>query len=76
MIYKKQESDGYTKVGAGACQLQCRNPYMSRLGVIHSDVAPAASDKPEFIYKGDGPHTTPQDAATLYADAVSKGLLS
>ena len=58
MIYTKQESDGYTKVSAGACQLQCKNSYRSRLGIIHSDVAPAALDKPEFIYKGDGPYIT------------------
>jgi len=58
MRYLKKESDGYTKVAAGACQLQCRNHFMTRIGVIHSDVAPAASEKPDFIYSGGGVYET------------------
>jgi len=58
MIYTKQESDGYTKVAAGACQFQCKIPFMASLGVIHSDVAPAATAIPDFTYNGVGPFET------------------
>ena len=52
MIYSKKATDGYTKVGAGAVQLQCKR-LGTTLAVIHSDVAPAATDAPDFTIDGD-----------------------
>ena len=52
MIYSKTATDGYTKVAAGACQLQCKRTDTT-LGVIHSDVAPSPLDIPDFAIYGD-----------------------
>jgi len=47
--YTKQLSDGYIKVAPGACQLQCK-VNGNKLGVIHNDTAPSATDAPEFVF--------------------------
>jgi hypothetical protein len=69
MIYNKQESDGYTKVTAGAAQLQSSKPTIG-LGVIHSDAAPSADTSPDFIFHGVGPHET-LGSADCYVKVLS-----
>jgi len=58
MVYVKNSNDGYIKVSSGACQLQCYSKFVNRLGVIHSDAAPAADADPEFIFGGITPEVT------------------
>ncbi len=70
MIYTKQESDGYTKVAAGACQLQCSGVGVI-LGVIHTDTAPEATDAYEFSLTSGKIHTT-LGRADCYVKVLSK----
>ena len=52
MIYSKSAADGYTKVEAGACQIQSKIVNVT-LGVIHNNVAPSPLDIPDFTIYGD-----------------------
>ena len=57
-VYTKQESDGYTKVGTGAFQIQSRKPG-TILGTINSSDTPADTDPPELLFTSPtGPEIT------------------